>query len=71
MAEPRDTAVAWIATGDAEWPYAAKVAGQNWLIRIGDFPAEPFYTLTIDGEAVVSFDTWPEAWTRPDARSVE
>ena len=66
VAEPRATAVVWDLTGDPERPYAARVAGQEWLIRLGDFPAEPLYTLLIDGAAMESFDSWPEAWTRPD-----
>ena len=58
--------VTWIATGDAERPYAARVAGLEWLIHLGDFPAEPLYTLLVNGADVESFDTWPEAWTRPE-----
>jgi hypothetical protein len=45
------------------------VDGQTWLVRLGDFPAEPFYTLLIDGIEVESFDDWPPAWTRPRAES--
>ena len=58
--------VVWTDTGDPEWPYAAVVAGQDWVIRLGDFPAEPLYTLLVDGAEVESFDTWPDAWTRPE-----
>jgi hypothetical protein len=38
---------------------------QTWLIRLGDFPAEPLYTLLVDGAEIESFDAWPAAWTRP------
>jgi hypothetical protein len=41
------------------------VLGLEWRIRLGDFPAEPLYTLAIDGTPIESFDTWPAAWTRP------
>ncbi|MEI7609614.1 MAG: hypothetical protein WCJ64_19715 [Rhodospirillaceae bacterium] len=55
----------WRATGDALMPYAAAVAGSEWRLRVNDFPAEPFYTLLIDGREAGDFDDWPEAWQRP------
>jgi hypothetical protein len=33
-------------------------------IRLNDFPAQPLYTLLIDGEAALDFDDWPVAWQR-------
>jgi hypothetical protein len=57
--------VAWVRRGDVTRPFAAEVAGQQWLLQLGDFPAAPLYTLIVDGEEIGSFDTWPEAWGRP------
>jgi hypothetical protein len=53
-------------TDDVEHPWAASVDGRTWVLRLGDFPAEPVYALLIDGAEVASFDTWPEAWERPE-----
>lgn len=60
-----DTSVTWRRTGDAETPYAATVAGRDWRLRLNDFPAEPMYTLVVDGLPIGDFDDWPPAWTRP------
>ena len=59
------TVVAWTKTSDLDHPYETQVDGHRWLVRLGHFPAEPLYTLLVDGEAISSFDTWPETWTRP------
>jgi hypothetical protein len=59
------TSVGWTQTADVNHPYEARVDGHDWLIRLGDFPAEPLYTLLVDGAEIGSFDTWPESWTRP------
>ena len=61
-----DRALSWHSTGRAECPYAARVDGRDWLIRVNDFPAEALYTLIIDGREAGGFDDWPERWTRPD-----
>ena len=58
------TRVTWTRTADVDRPYRATVQGKQWVLQLGDFPAEPLYTLLIDGAEVESFDTWPEAWTR-------
>ena len=59
------TVVAWTKTGDVHHPYEAQLDGHHWLVQLGDFPAEPLYRLLVDGEAIGSFDTWPDSWTRP------
>ena len=66
MSPPFETVVAWTRTDDVEHPWVAHVDGRGWLLRLGDFPAEPLYTLVIDGADVASFDTWPEAWRRSE-----
>ena len=57
--------VSWTETDDVFRPYEARVDGRHWVLELGDFPAEPLYTLHIDGEEIGSFDNWPETWTRP------
>lgn len=66
MAEDlRQRQIAWESTGDGEFPYQATVDGRNLTVRIGDFPAESFYTLLVEGIAVTEFDNWPLSWRRP------
>lgn len=65
MTDPREAAVAWRRGPDAEWIADAEVEGRRWQVRLGDFPAEPLYTLVVDGEPLLSFDEWPAAWRRP------
>ncbi len=57
--------ISWRRTGQAEFPYAASSAGQDWLIRLNDFPVEPLFTLLIDGREAGDFDDWPSCWQRP------
>lgn len=60
-------AIIWEHTGDGETPYRATIEGQAFTIRVNDFPAEPLYTLIVDGEDVEHLDDWPSAWTKPTA----
>ena len=55
----------WQPTGDARFPYAAHARNRRYVLRLNDFPAEPLYTLMLDGEALLDFDDWPSAWVRP------
>jgi len=57
--------VAWRSTSSAEIPYEADVDGRRWSLRVNDFPAQPLYTLLVDGAPVVDVETWPAAWRRP------
>lgn len=57
--------VAWRRTGSGEIPYEAEVDGRRWTLRVNDFPAEPLYTLLVDGEPAGDLDAWPPAWRRP------
>jgi hypothetical protein len=63
--DPLTHPVSWRRTDRAEYPYAALVAGQNWLIRVNDFPVDPLYTLFIEGREAGDFDDWPGCWQRP------
>lgn len=65
MSDPRARGIRWERGPNAEWAMEAEVEGQRWRIRIGDFPAEPMYTLVVDGEDALAFDEWPPTWQRP------
>ena len=65
LEDARSRRVTWRATGKGEFPYEADVDGQMWRVRVNDFPAEPMYTLLVDGDEVETFDGWPPAWVRP------
>lgn len=45
--------------------YQTHAQGHELRLSINDFPAEPLYTLFVDGEAVASFEDFPAHWTRP------
>ena len=64
-ADPRDRPIDWRRTGDGEVPYDAELDGRRWAIRINDFPAEPMYTLIVDGDEALTFDEWPVRWIKP------
>jgi hypothetical protein len=55
----------WQHTGDAELPYTTHARNRRCVIRINDFPAEPLYTLMVDGQAVCDLEDWPSAWVMP------
>ena len=57
--------VTWQSVNDPEQPYQAVVSGVTWQIRLNDFPAQPLYTLLIDGQPIGDVEEWPAAWTRP------
>jgi hypothetical protein len=54
--------VGWVATKDPIFPFWSSVNGENWIIRVNDFPDEHLYTLMINGQEDQSFDHWPEQW---------
>ncbi len=57
--------VRWRRAASAERPYEADVDGRRWTLQVNDFPAEPLYTLLVDGEPVEHVESWPPAWRRP------
>ena len=59
--------IAWEHTNDPRSPYRADLDGRSLALRVNDFPAEPIYTLVVDGVALVDLDDWPDAWHRPAA----
>lgn len=60
------TFVDWLGTGGAERPYRAEVSGDEWTVRVNDWPDEPtIYTLFVNGRETFGFDGWPDTWSRP------
>lgn len=57
-------AVAWSATGDLDFPWAAEVDGPRWRVRLNDFPDAVMYTLLVDDQEIGDFHDWPGAWKR-------
>ncbi|MEU7874056.1 hypothetical protein [Dactylosporangium sp. NPDC049140] len=57
--------IAWEHSGDGEFPYHAEVDGRTLTVRVNDFPAEPVYTLIVDGAELADLDDWPRSWRRP------
>lgn len=62
---PLERLVTWHTTANAEYPYAAFVGDKIWTIRINDFPDEMLYSLLIDAEESLSFNSWPASWVKP------
>ena len=64
---PRERPVIFARTGNAEYPFAADVDEKRWLLRVNDFPGEPFFTLFIDEKEIESFnrDEIGRWWTLP------
>jgi len=54
----------WQSTSDPLHPWSAEVDGNQWQVRINDFPDELMYSLLIDGETAGDFHDWPENWAR-------
>lgn len=57
--------VAWNRGVDPSYPFQAEFEGERLAIRLNDFPEESLYTLMVNGQEVINFDDWPEAWPRP------
>jgi hypothetical protein len=58
-------AITWEYTGDGELPYRARVNGVELLVRVNDFPAEPLYSLLVNGQPADDLEDWPDQWVRP------
>ena len=75
-----DRSVDWRKTRDPEIPWVAGYDGRELALHLGDFPAEPLYTLVVDGVEELAVEGWPASWTRmlvlrderdgPDRRSL-
>lgn len=60
-----EMAIAWAHTGDGERPYRAVAGGAELVVRVNDFPAEPLYSLLVNGRPAGDLEDWPAAWIRP------
>ena len=66
LARALETAIDWLGTGAAELPYRAEVDGDEWMVRVNDWPqTTTVYTLFVNGREAFSFDGWPDTWSRP------
>jgi hypothetical protein len=68
-ARRRTTPLVWEHTGDGEIPFRTRIGERVLTIRVNDFPAEPLYTLLVDGEEIEDLEDWPQAWRRPATTS--
>jgi hypothetical protein len=60
--------IRWRRSGNAMTPYVTELDGHRLSLRLGDFPAEPLYTLytlECDGKELLSMNSWPAAWVKP------
>ena len=61
----------WTRTADATVPWQAAAGKATCRLRLNDFPAEPMYTLLVDGQLLGDLEDWPECWKRePNTASV-
>lgn len=60
------TPIAWEHTGDGEVPYRAAIGESTLTLRVNDFPAEPMYTLLVNGQEIEDLESWQSAWQRPE-----
>lgn len=67
MAHPELARSRWYRTGDVYFPFASRVDGRWWVLRLNSFPDHPLWTLFIDGNRE-RFDvedapsTWKLSW---------
>ena len=56
--------ITWNWTDNPHHPWSADVGGENWRVRINDFPDDLMYTLIIGEDEIASFHDWPQSWRR-------
>ncbi|GAA1405192.1 hypothetical protein GCM10009639_51910 [Kitasatospora putterlickiae] len=54
--------VPWHDTDLTVFPYAARVDGRWWILRLNGFPDHPLYTLFIDAEVGGDLEDAPATW---------
>lgn len=55
----------WQRGTDPQYPYVAEFDGEQFVVRLNDFPDDQLYTLFVNDVELTSFDDWPEHWKRP------
>ena len=58
--------LSWHATDDVDHPWASEVDGEQWQVRLNDFPDDLMYSLVVNGAIIGDFHDWPESWRRDD-----
>lgn len=58
--------ITWQNSKNGVYPYFFKKGNAEFEIRVNDFPAEPVYTLIVDGKEISNLESWPENWQRPN-----
>ena len=62
-------AIRWVSERrEGQSVLSADVDGDDWLITLGDFPAEPVYSLYVRGVLSAAFNDWPSAWSSLPSR---
>lgn len=54
----------WEDSGYPQQPWTTAVGGEDWQVRLNDFPDDFMYSLLINGKDCGSFHDWPETWQR-------
>lgn len=54
--------IRWYRTSDVRFPFEANHKGEELRLRLNDFPAEPLYTLFVNGEELTDIEDFPENW---------
>ena len=54
--------IRWSETFDVRFPFEAVYNGKKLLLRLNDFPAEPLYTLFVNGEEIMDIDDFSDSW---------
>lgn len=65
MHEKLKQSITWRETGNATFPWEAHMGNETYVVRLNDFPAEPLYTLIVNGTEFGDFEDWPATWKRP------
>ncbi len=56
--------VKWEKNEDPHCPWKATVDGEEWVLRLGDYPAEDLYALLVNGEKQLTINSWPDCWAK-------
>ena len=58
-----NTKVSWNESAPP-YAYEATVDGQQWRLRLNDFPEEQLYTLFVGKSEIGELDDFPPAWSK-------